>query len=296
MFRSIHSITTVLIFFIFLILPGQTSAQSFWLDHEHSKSISIEIYKTTKSGAVVIDESSYPADYAFDSFAGFLSTRWPISSKMFVVAELPFIRASYNTKIDDEFSYFRSEGHGSAIGNTYIGLERQFKNTRWCYELGVRLQLIGNDYNFALGMAEYTDRYRVEAFKRLTTIKGLINYRRRWDKGYTLHLQVGPYCQRDLTRSSNLGLGFHFNVKVGYETDRFHIGLNSAISFHGFSRWTDEPVTEMYNQSKFPNLKGEGAIRINASLKLGNYRPGILFSPSGSAFGLYLTRNLGKGR
>jgi len=245
---------------VILILPATLPAQSFWLERNNGKSFLLEIFKPTLHRGIY-NGVIYPVDYSFETFALFLSLRQPIGSKYFLVAELPFAHAAFDTKIDRPFSFYRHSGASSTIGNPYIGLELgslsslifpengirpQPKSTffsrlssRIFPEIGIRLPLAKTFNNYASRVGEVVDFDRNEAFEeRYVAVKAMINYRSKRTEGLTFRARVGAMILRDTDRSSNeywysrgTDLDYLVNAQVGYETARMSLGVNLSLGF-----------------------------------------------------------------
>ena len=223
----------------------------------------LEIFKPIPHKGVY-NGKIYPVDYSFETFALFLSLRQPIASKYFLVVELPFAHAAFDTKIARPFSFYRHSGASSTIGNPYIGLElgslsslifseseihpqpkskiRTFfsrLSSRIFPEIGIRLPLAQTANNYAARVGELVDFDRREAFdERYVAIKAIVNYRSKRTKGWTFRARIGAMILRDIDRSGNehqYSRGTYMdgllNAQVGYETARMSLGLNLSMGF-----------------------------------------------------------------
>jgi hypothetical protein len=73
--RLPYRLTAAMLVAIFvLILPAAISAQSFWLERSHNKTLALEIFKPTLHSGVY-NGVSYPVDYRLQTSALFLSLR-----------------------------------------------------------------------------------------------------------------------------------------------------------------------------------------------------------------------------
>jgi hypothetical protein len=259
-----------------LILPDAISAQSFWLEHSQGKTFLLEIFKPQVHEGVY-NGVRYPVEYSFETVALFLSLRQPIGSKYFLVVELPFAHAAFDTKIDRAFSFYRHSGRSSTIGNPYLGLELgnlSFKlgsiNSQFFTEVGIRLPLAKTVNNYAARVGEAVDFDRDEAFEeRYVAVKAMLNFRLKHKTGLTFRIRGGAIIQRDLDHLRDHYLSLLGNAQIGYETARINIGGNFVLRVL-FSR---------ISGSDF-NWEGAGALGLTASIKLGNLRPGIYIAQS----------------
>jgi len=246
--QNVSRAVFVIIASLILFLPPSLSAQSIWVNQGQGKVIAIEFLKPNFDGE---DNST------FATSAIFLSGRFPISSEMIFVAELPF--SHIGSKDFDE-----SE---SSIGNPYIGVEIRKEGKPFFTELGLRPPLAPDDKDGAQSVGVVTDFDRAEAFgNKVFTITGKGNYYRKAASNMVVRLRVGPTLFLDTGNGNFVGeteLLLDYNAQVGYE--------GAQISLLG--GFTGRLVVTQ-EDSDF----GERTIHqlgAAASLNLGTVRPGI---------------------
>jgi len=275
---SPRPVASMLIFIFALIFPAALAAQSFWLERSQGKTFLLEIFKSdVRSG--VYNGVSYPVDYSFETSALFFSLRWPIGSKYFLVAELPFAHAAFDTKIDRPFSFYRYSGSSSTIGNPYIGLERGSLNSRFSTEIGLRLPLAKTDNNYAAEIGQAADPDRLEAFENYAALRAMINYRTKRTKGLMFHARVGSIVQRDFDYLRDQYFSLFINPHIGYKTARINIGLNIVIR-GGFRKQYRNRLATVFTRGSDFNFTTNQYQGLTASIRLGKLRPGVYFNPS----------------
>lgn len=97
----------IMVMFVGLVILFSSAAlyaQSFWLERSQGKTFFLEIFKPNIENRVY-NGVPYPADYSFETAALFLSLRAQLGSKSFLMVELPFAHAAYETKIDSGFGF-----------------------------------------------------------------------------------------------------------------------------------------------------------------------------------------------
>ncbi len=214
---------------VVLITPAVLAAQSFWLERNQGKTFLLEIFKPTVAGGVVFNGVSYPVDYSFTTSALFLSLRQPIGNKYFLVAELPFAHASFDTKIDRAFSFYRHNGRSNRIGNPYFGLELGSPASRIYPEVGIRPPLIKAGNNYAADVGKIADSDRREAFEHTAALRAMLNVRLQYKTRLSFRFRGGPIFQRDFDNPRYKYRAVSGNVRVRYEMARINFGINSGI-------------------------------------------------------------------
>jgi len=276
-------VATPLIGMMFLLFPAALSAQSFWLERGPGKNFLVEIFKPDIHRGVY-NGLSYPVDYSLETVALFFSLRRPIGSKTFLVVELPFAHATFDTKIEDEFSSYRHSGYSNTIGNPYLGLARGSLNSRFSTEIGLRLPLAKTDNNYASQVGMAADVDRLEAFDDYVALRAMINFRTKRTKGLMFRARIGAMILRDLDHLRDHYFAVPLNLMIGYQTARFNVGANNVI-WVGFLRQYRSRIRTAYNRGNNFSARAEGGGGLTASFKFGNLRPGIYI---GSSLGLNL--------
>ncbi|GEM_PF-4165535 len=280
---SFRPIMATLIVIVVLILPAALAAQSFWLERSPGKTFLLEIFKPNISSGVY-NGVRYPVDYSFETFALFLSLRWPMGSKYFLVAELPFAHAAFDTKIDRAFSFYRFNGHSNTIGNPYLGLERG------SFEIGLRLPLAKTDNNYAAPVGMAADVDRREAFESYAALRATVNYQAKrlffWKlpQSWALRYRFGAIILRNFDHFRDNYFAFPLNFQIGYQTARIQLGINNASWIGALRQYRDRIQSSFTRDSDF-TIHAEGEGGFTASIKFGNLRPGLYI---GSSFGLNL--------
>jgi len=295
---SYRPATAILITVLIGIFPAALSAQSFWLERSYGKTVMLEIFKPKVSGGAY-NGVNYPVDYSFKTFALFLTLRSQIGSKSFLVVELPFAHASFDTKIYTDFSFYRNSGYSNTIGNPYIGLERGSLNSRFFTEIGLRLPLAKTDNNYAATVGRAADPDRREAFENYAALRAMVNYRSKRTKGLTFRARGGVVVQRDFDhRGDNyFSLPIDAQIGYGYETGRFRLGVNLVIriatDYQSYNSGIYRGGSFKMNQTQHLRLRGSvrlGSLRLGAYLKppFGDSERANSFNFKRSSFGLDL--------
>jgi hypothetical protein len=238
------------------LTPATLPAQSIWLDRSHDQSLGFEI---------LIPNFKTDDDEAVSGLAMFLSLRTPLSERIRLTSELPFVHG----KIESNSFFFRINESQSTFGNPYLGLEIGQKDSPVFGELGVRVPLASED-NFGATLVGFTaDVDRLEAFLPNTLpIMGMLNYHRKEKSGFSLRLRGGPsllvYTKADAgDDGSDLFIGY--SAQAGYESER--VSVLGGVT--GRANMTEENAD--FGERSLHQLG------FNASVGLGNVRPGIHF-------------------
>jgi len=269
---SSRPIMAMLIVIFVLILPAAISAQSFWLERSSGKTLMLEIFKPNVSGGV-FNGVNYPVDYSFETLALFLTLRTQIGSKSFLVVELPFAHAAFDTKIDTDFGFYRNSGYSNTIGNPYIGLERGSLNSRFFTEIGLRLPLAETDNNYAARVGRAADPDRGESFEHLAALRAMISYRSKRPRGLTFRARGGALVQRDFDhlRDNYFSIPISTLIGYGHETGRFRFGADFVINIDASYQRVQSYSGFAMNQMQYCQLRGSarlGNLRLGAYLKL----------------------------
>lgn len=258
-----------------LVLPYAVAAQSIWLDGQSRKNITLEFYqpvfKSQEWNHYYFTESMERSGFIF-----FLSGRVPVSEKLALVGELPYVRSKYTYTWGYDDPYWggleESDAYSkSALGNPYVGVEYGGDNATVSFESGLRLPTLGEeDYGFAdLGWFADFDRFEAFAAEKMSiqfagdlSIRdesGLIG-RARVAPCYWIH--VGDECCGERTE-----LLLHYSAQVGYEPRSFAL----LAGFSGVMVVTEEAFLEC-NDTSIHQLGFQG------NVNLGHFRPGVHFS------------------
>jgi len=274
---SSRPIRVMLIVVVILILPVAISAQSFWLQRSHGKTLALEIFKPTLHSGVY-NGVSYPVDYSFKTAAFFFSLRWPIGKKTFLVAELPFAYAAFDTKIDRPFSFFRNSGYESTIGNPYVGFELGGKASPFFAEAGIRFPIVATEHGYAMKVGAESDIDREEAFLDFATVKVMINYRLRRETGLVFRLRLGAAYLHNFD-TQNYGCAIPLVTRIGYKTGRLSTGAYLVWFIEGRNEKRSE-VQTAFNRGSYFSFKITQEEGLWANISLGKLQPGVIINPS----------------
>ena len=272
-----------LVMILILILPAMLSAQSFWLERSAGKSLGLELFKPSFDNSTLVFNRGeyYPVDFSFKTFAVFLSTRWPVGSKTFGVAELPFAHAEFDTEIDQEFSFYRNSGHESMIGNPYVGFEFGGISSPFFAEVGVRLPLVAEDYSYALRAGVSADGDRPEAFIDFAAVKVALNYQRRGEAGLIFRFRLGAaYLRKSGDMISGRGFTITPAARIGYKTGRISAGAFMILPGEHRIVSTASRGLGFMNRGANTNLRVSGQAGLWANIDLGSLQPGVYVSDS----------------
>ncbi len=233
-----------------LALPVALTAQPIWLDQSQPRAIALEVLKPKQDNT------------EFLSSTLFLSVRLGISNNLVLVGELPF---AYVALENVDLSK-------AQIGNPYLGLELARKDSPLFFELGARLPLVASR-NLATVFGQLTEADRMEAFNPdITNLLAAINLQNIFAKEFffrlrgagSLWLSTGEGGGALLTRGEDTELFFLFSGQTGYDGKRVFLGAGVTGRL---------VVTEKGNFGRRTFLQ----LSANARLKLGRFRPGLLF-------------------
>jgi hypothetical protein len=268
-----------------LILPVAALAQSFWVERNHGKTLALEIFKPSLHSGVY-NGVSYPVDYSFQTVALFLSLRWPVGNKTFLVAELPFAHAAFDTKINGVHSFFRNRGEENTIGNPYLGLEIGSKASRFSGAAGIRLPLLAQDHGFALAVGAESDSDREEAFLDFAAIKVVVNYRLKREAGLVFRLRLGAaYLRKFENFVQGNGLFVTPAARIGYKTGRLSAGAYIIFPMRGTNVTSAEIRTVFTRGSNF-SFKLTQEEGLWANISLGKLQPGVRINTNSFALNL----------
>lgn len=261
-----------------LIFPATLAAQSFWLERSQGKTFFLEIFKPNIDDAVY-NGMPYPVDYSFETAALFLSLRTQLGSKSFLMVELPFAHAAYDTKSDSNFSFYRNRGSSSTIGNPYLGLELGGVNARFFTEVGIHLPLVETVNNDAARVGRLADLARPEAFDDYVTLRAVINYRPQNTKGVRVRARGGALVQRDFDRGDNqFSIPIDALLGYGYEKGRVRLGVDFVINFEASYRRYKHYINNYYFSNSF-KIKQTQHLRLTGQVRLGSLRAGAHLKP-----------------
>lgn len=232
-------------------------AQSIWHNRNHDKTVFLEFMKPS------FDPNFYDST-EFITSATFLSVRWPVTERLFIVAELPMSYADFK----DNYSLV-NEG---TLGNLYAGVEVYWQNSPIFLDIGMRIPNAPNpDENkgtaAVVGMfSDYVDRQ--EAFISQTLpITGMLNYRSGDTSGLNFRLRGGPSLWiSGLPELNQEELFFLYSLQTSYESKIASIGMV-------FSGRTSITEKDYY----FDEQNSIYQLGFNASVGIKFLRPGLQF-------------------
>jgi hypothetical protein len=208
------------------LLPDTISAQSIWLPRSQERAVSLEFLKPDMEGGFF--------NYSFMSSTTFLSLRMPLSQMILFVSEIPFVHAGFQTVDADGNLIDVTE---NALGNPYIGIELQGKNSTFFTEAGLRLPLTSYDTFQTLFLSLYTDSDRTEAFLLdVLSITGLVNVYHKFPSNLMVRFRAGPVVwivTDSESYSDEVEMIFRYGLQEGYVSVRLPLDedLNNIIDF-----------------------------------------------------------------
>lgn len=242
---------------LLLIIPAPVSAQSFWIDKQFDRGVSLEAVKPFDDswGLSALTSVTY------------LSGRFGLTKGILFTAELPF--AYYDS--DREIPGFRN---GLSLGNPYMGTEIGFRTIPLLLEAGVRLPLSGDNFG-ALLTSTIADHDRVEAFAPdVTSIALIPSYTLRGPLGVDAHFRLGAVMMilpNEEANPDRTNTFLVFGTQLWYRKGRVRIGA-------GFTGRMDTADMEMRGDERFRYHLGLAAIG-----DLGVVRPGLYLKRSEDA-------------
>jgi hypothetical protein len=189
-------------------------AQSLWLDCSQHPALALEIVKPNFDDATFLNNTTFPTSVIF------LSLRYPISTWVSVVTELPFAhgRAEFAAGFGEVENISES-----ALGNPYLGLELRGKNSLFFAEIGARAPMtrIGNLAASMAILEEFADR--LEAFiPEYLPLIALANFHYHSAKGFAIRVRAGPSFWINTEERYYGGdneLYLLYSAQAGYETE-----------------------------------------------------------------------------
>lgn len=274
---------------VIVLFSATLCAQSFWLERSAGKALAVEVYKPT-ANSTVHNGATYPVDYSFQTFAFFLGLRWPIGRKTFLVTELPFAHAAFDTKIDREYSFYRFSGQESALGNPYIGLRFGYPERKISFEAGLRLPLTQQEHFAARTIGRNGDDTREEAFEDLAALRAIVHYAQKRERGFNYHLALGPIIQRDFEHLGDHHFGAILRVEAWYQMARINMGANITMrgSYNREVREVHSEGQAVLDRRSNTTFKVNQDQDLTVGVKLGKLQPGISYSPFALHFGIAL--------
>jgi hypothetical protein len=229
-------------------------AQSIWLDRSHEKTIVLEIQKPDFDGE---DQTT------FMTTSWFLYGRFPLSTNVNMVAEIPFS----HYKLDAETYYFMENEGQSAFGNPYVGFEFYNEKKTVFGEIGLRLPMTPKeDASLAQSSGAVTEFVeRTEAFARdVLPVSVLINYMKTEDSGLMFRLRGGPIVWLATGNRNDTEWFVVYSIQGGYHSEKFNIlaGLSG--------RWFVSAEDAAFSEATFHQFG------IAATVDLGTFQPGLM--------------------
>jgi len=165
---------------ITLMVGTPATAQSVWLGPGRQAEVALEVLRPDFEGG----------DVTFLSSAVFLSGRYPLSSAVDIVAEVPVSHLGRDSSYPSCDRCVVNSWSETALGNPYVGIAFGARGASYG-ELGVRLPIAHDDRN-GLGTGFMSDHNRWEAFfEDVLAIRGTGNYRYRSASGFEARLYGG---------------------------------------------------------------------------------------------------------
>lgn len=182
------------------------SAQSVWMPELTGKGITLEVLKPLFKGTDNI---------SFLTSSAFLSFQTPLSSKVCLVADLPFSYAGIRTV------------HSSVIGNPYLGIRLGSASRRVSTQLGFRLpvaKVFGSD-DFSVGFGFVANPERWEAFlPDVASFNWTVGFNHRRPSGLTVRLRGGPSVLYSRDTKETISTVAYSGL-IGYDNARIGAGI-----------------------------------------------------------------------
>lgn len=235
------------------LVPASLSAQSIWLDRSADKTVGLEVLIP-----------NFKDEDGVSGWAAFLSLRAPLSNQLHFVGEMPFAHGSFESR-----SIFIDSGSQNSIGNPYFGIEIGRQGSPVFGEIGARVPLASEDKFGATLVGLVTDFDRLEAFApKMLPLTAMLNYHHKEASGFAIRLRGGP------------------SFLINTDKDEFEDGSELFIGYSAQAGYESEQVSILGGVTGRANMTEENAdfgersvhqLGFNASVGLGNVRPGIHF-------------------
>lgn len=233
------------------------SAQSIWLPGMDEPYIGLEFLKPS------FDTED---DFTFFTQAIILSGYFRTSESVVIVAEAPMMHVGVSSRSVINFqNIIVREASETGLGNIYLGLEAQIKESQWSIEVGLRAPTAPEDNILSAVVGVLTAYDRFEAYvPNILTMGALANVRQpegsrtlfRFRAGPSLIIPTGDEGETDLLLSYSGQVGFQGKV----------VSLLGGISGKLFI--TQENLD--FNERAFHHLT------IAANFDAGAVQPGLL--------------------
>ena len=258
--RSFFSVVAA--FLIAVSAPSTLSAQSIWIDPGMEKALTVEMLKPNFEGGGA----------TFTTSVHFVGLQLPASSRLRVVAEVPFAYAD----VKDEADPLPEGADKATFGNPYLGIEwRATPESPFFIEAGARAPLTpdiftdetieGGSFAAAIGLlTEFGNRS--EAFvPALVPVNAYANYMLRMNESpVALRLRGGPSVWIPTT-GADVELLASYSAQLWYMANRWSLGGG----YIGRAIVTAEETS--FGEATLNQVGG------SANLSLGRFVPGLQF-------------------
>lgn len=189
-------------------------AQTIWQEQSRPKSLWLEVMRPSLDGNDGLTAAST---------AWFAGARFPVSSNLNAVVELPFAYGNIGGDVTTPI-----EQDNATIGNPYLGIEWTPSSSSFFIEAGARAPLASNSdeaLNLGVLVGLFSEiGYRAEAFvPEIIPVSAWANYLHRWENGALIRLRAGPgvwFSTDGLDTTTTEGVA-SYSGQIGYEGSRF---------------------------------------------------------------------------
>ena len=253
--RSPWTLIRILVAVILALGAGSSvaTAQSPWMARDGDRTLMLEFLRPNLEGT---NSEVFSGVFA-------LSGRSAVSSRVYVVGELPFVRHEST----DDFS--STEISSSTIGNPYAGLEMKLASGPAFLELGVRPPLAADDEPTATLTGVLSDVTRWEAFfADAFSVVGAFNVREVTPSKIAYRLRLSPalVIPTDGGSGDETLLFAIYSFQVGYHGSMARIGAGMS----GRSELTNE----FFGSSNLGE-RSSSQFEVHADFLSGQIRPGL---------------------
>lgn len=248
---------TAIVVLATLVLPYAVAAQSIWSDGQSGNELVLEFYKP---------QFKSEEGWEFSGLSVFLTYPLPVSERWAIVVELPYAHGRYGYSYSDpywgDYSYRDLD---DVLGNPYIGLHSRGEKSRFQFELGARIPVVGEEEFPADWAGLFADFDRCEAFlQKAVTVQGAVNLRAESQDGFLSRVRFGPYLWiwTDRPRffygtGGDTELLLHYSAQLGYRERR--LALLAGVS--GVSILTEDQL--LYDDNSVHQLGFQAAFTVD---------------------------------
>lgn len=209
-----ENLKTHLIYLLIFVLPNVLSAQTLNLQTIPSDKMQF---------GFKYDKAFYSSEYNWSTLSGVyqLNVNIPISSKLNIIGDIPYIVTNYEIDI----GFFRSSYSQNGFGNIFIGLQTKpelITNKKSIITFGVYLPTASEEES-GYGLTE--DRYYFpKYFPNSFSLYFNYAYHQINTVGLNYGLELGPDLLIPIKgNNTNMGVFVHYGLILGYQINRILI-------------------------------------------------------------------------